>query len=211
MICLEPATICEFLRVTRVRTISQQVYERYDEDDEDLATASALGNLNLELDGTVTPEWTSPVTAIEGIACSTFTSMAPFPSMDTPGPTHSEDVRPALRYHDAETQTMERTLDVLAPPDQCRAWMDLAWVPRHVLRRERGAARARAVHRETQTDTADGLRAPDPWDEDAYEDPFLWSYYDCGDDEYGESCDNAYKHWYGDDFDDDIYVDDFDI
>ena len=51
----------EFLRVT-VRTISQQVYERYDEDDEDLATASALGNLNLELDGTVTPEWTSPVT-----------------------------------------------------------------------------------------------------------------------------------------------------
>ena len=131
--------------------------------------------------------------------------------MDTPGPTHSEDVRPALRYHDAETQTMERTLDVLAPPDQCRAWMDLAWVPRHVLRRERGAARARAVHRETQTDTADGLRAPDPWDEDAYEDPFLWSYYDCGDDEYGESCDNAYKHWYGDDFDDDIYVDDFDI
>jgi len=71
------------------------------------------------------------------------------------------------------------------------------------------AARARAVHRETQTDTADGLRAPDPWDEDAYEDPFLWSYYDC--DEYGESCDNAYKHWYGDDFDDDIYVDDFDI
>ena len=68
------------------------------------------------------------------------------------------------------------------------------------------------MHRETQTDTADGLRAPDPWDEDAYEDdPFLWSYYDCGDDEYGEGCDNAYKHWYGDDFDDDIYVDDFDI
>ena len=36
----------EFLRVT-VRTISQQVYERYDEDDEDLATASALGNLRI--------------------------------------------------------------------------------------------------------------------------------------------------------------------
>ena len=88
-------------------------------------------------------------------------------------------------------------------------------LPRHVLRRERGAARARAVHRETQTDELRASSGACCWtsNKDADEDPFVMvvSYYDCAADEYGESCDNAYKYWYGDEFEDDIYVDDFDF
>ena len=44
--------------------------------------------------------------------------------MDTPGTAHSEDVRPALRYHDAETQTMERTRGRLGPPDLPCSYLD---------------------------------------------------------------------------------------